>query len=130
MRKQFAKRLRLNATLAERRLWRVLRNKQFAGLRFRQQQPIGPYIVDFYCSAARLIIELDGGHHADGSNPVRDKARSRWLEARDYRMLRFWNSDILNESEVLAIVQSAIAECGVPLPEIHCVNFDPPSRGG
>jgi very-short-patch-repair endonuclease len=130
MRTQFAKRLRLNATIAERRLWRVLRNKRFAGLRFRRQQPIGPYIVDFYCSAARLIIELDGAHHADGSNPARDEVRSRWLEVRGYRILRFWNSDILNESEVLAIVQSAIAECGVPLPEIHCVNSYPPSRGG
>ena len=92
---KLAKRLRLNATAAERRLWQVLRNKQFAGLRFRRQQPIGPYIVDFYCSAARLIIELDGGHHADGSTPARDQVRSRWLEARGYRILRFWNSDIL-----------------------------------
>jgi very-short-patch-repair endonuclease len=60
-----ARRFRQEATEAERRLWGILRNKQFAGLRFRRQQPIGPFVVDFYCSAARLIVELDGGQHAD-----------------------------------------------------------------
>ena len=64
MKRDLARRLRQDATEAERRL----RNKQFGGLRFRRQQPIGPFVVDFYCSAARLIVELDGGQHAD---PVR-----------------------------------------------------------
>src|SRR5256885_553821 len=130
MKVQLAKRLRQNATTAERRLWRILRNKQFDGLRFRRQQPIGPYVVDFYCSAAQVVIELDGGQHADGAHPARDSRRTDWLQSRGYRVLRFWNSDILNESEALSVIQKAIAESGIPLPEPLRGSTLPQGEGG
>ncbi|MFL5239582.1 MAG: endonuclease domain-containing protein, partial [Rhizomicrobium sp.] len=63
--REAARQLRLNATDAERKLWYCLRDKRVLGLRFRRQQPIGPYIADFYCSAAKLVVELDGSQHAD-----------------------------------------------------------------
>ena len=82
----FAKMLRACPTEGEQKLWRLLRGKQIAGVRFRPQQPIGPYIVDFFCPAAKLIIELDGDQHSADRNLVYDPARTRWLEARGYKM--------------------------------------------
>jgi very-short-patch-repair endonuclease len=96
-----AKRLRADATECERRLWSHLRAKQFAGLRFRRQQPIGPYIADFFCSAAKLIVELDGSQHGTDQNAVYDAARTAWLEARGYRVLRFSNEAFLKEPELV-----------------------------
>lgn len=86
-----AKRLRLHATDAERLLWQRLRSRQLAGAKFRRQATIGPYIVDFVCLEAKLIIEADGGQHS----PERDAARTAWLESRGLRVVRFWNHDIL-----------------------------------
>ena len=83
----------------ERRLWAVLRRKNLAGFRFRRQQPIGPYIADFFCSSAKLIVELDGGQHAEEAHLRRDEQRSRWLEARGYRVLRVWNLDLKRNAE-------------------------------
>src|SRR4051812_14031307 len=82
-----AKSLRQNPTDAERRLWHLLRVKQLGGLRFRRQQPIGRYIVDFFCPAAKLIVELNGDQHGTDSNAAQDAARTRWLEARGYMVL-------------------------------------------
>lgn len=64
------------------------------GSHFRRQAPIGPYIVDFFCPAKRLIIELDGGHHNEDDAAARDRARQSWLEREGYRVIRFWNSEI------------------------------------
>jgi very-short-patch-repair endonuclease len=89
-----ARNLRWNMTDAERYLWAILRRKRFAGARFRRQHPIGPYIADFFCPAAKLIVELDGGHHAEEKQSLHDKRRTRWLEARGYRVLRLWNTDL------------------------------------
>lgn len=117
MKRDLARRFRQEATEAERRLWGILRNKQFAGLRFRRQQPIGPFVVDFYCSAAKLIIELDGGQHADPKRARYDAMRTRWLEQRGYHVLRFWNGDILTDSEIGPVLLKAIEAATTPLPE-------------
>jgi len=74
---EFAKDLRQRATDTERMLWAQLRGRNLDGARFRRQQPIGPYVADFFCSAAKLIFELDGGQHGEGDNLEYDKARQR-----------------------------------------------------
>ena len=104
-----ARDLRKTMTDAERRLWSRLRQKQLDGFRFRRQQPIGPYIVDFFCPEAALIIEVDGGQHA--STEAEDEARTRWLAARGYRVMRFWNNDVLGNIEgVLLTIRGSL--CG------------------
>lgn len=88
-----AKALRANATPAERKLWSALRSGQM-GASFRRQHPIGPFFADFCCPALKLVIEVDGGqHHADA---VRDEARTRFLNAQGYEVLRFWNVDVMD----------------------------------
>jgi len=121
-RKQFktgaAKRLRIDATESERKLWAILRCKQFAGLRFRRQQPLGPYIVDFYCSAAKLIVELDGGQHGTDESKAYDAARDLWLTSRGYRVLRFSNEEFLKcRDAIVEAIARAIDESRAPLPE-------------
>lgn len=93
----FARELRRNSTEAERRLWSRLRKRQLDGVRFRRQVPIGPYVVDFACLAERLVVEIDGGQHALDAD--RDAARTAWLETRGYRILRFWNNEMLENLE-------------------------------
>jgi very-short-patch-repair endonuclease len=88
-----AKRLRSTQTDAERRLWYHLRAHRFLDLKFRRQKPIGPYIVDFVCHEKSLVIELDGGQHAEDSRY--DAARDAWLRARGYTVLRFWNNEVM-----------------------------------
>jgi len=83
--------LRLKSTDAEQHLWRRLRNRQLDGLKFRRQETVGPFITDFLCYEARLVVELDGGHHANDSQQTADSARTRFLEQQGYRVLRFWN---------------------------------------
>ncbi|MGZ0070611.1 endonuclease domain-containing protein [Sphingobium limneticum] len=84
-----AARLRRNTTDVEQKFWMVLRNRQLDGFKFRRQTTIGPFIVDFLCVERRLIIELDGGQHDED----RDVARSKWLQAQGYRLLRIWNHE-------------------------------------
>ena len=91
-------------TLAERRLWSMLRLRGLDGHRFRRQCPLGPYVVDFACLQARLVIEADGGQHMDS---ISDVARDRFLRASGFRVLRFWNHDILANPEG---VRAAILE--------------------
>jgi len=113
-----ARQLRKNLTEAEKKLWSLLRQKQFDGHRFRRQTSIGPYIVDFFCPAAKLIIEVDGGQHA--INAEADKARTQWLEAHGYRVLRFWNNEILTNSDgVLARLHHAFTETSDDHAEAH-----------
>ncbi len=99
--------LRRNQTDAERRLWGCLRNRQLAGVKFRRQLAIGSYIVDFCCLEIGLIIELDGGQHAEQQRY--DEARTRMLEAQGFLVTRFWNNDVLRETEmVLETIRTTI----------------------
>ena len=92
-----ARRLRSNLTDAEQLLWARLRRKQIDGMRFRRQVPISSYVVDFYCHEARLIVEVDGGQHAEQIE--RDAARTRELEALGFHVIRFWNDDVFENME-------------------------------
>jgi very-short-patch-repair endonuclease len=89
-----AKRLRTDATPAERILWSKLRSAQVAGESFRRQHPIGPYVLDFYCPAVRLGIELDGEQHGLPDRIRGDGRRDQWLREQGIVVLRFWNTDI------------------------------------
>jgi very-short-patch-repair endonuclease len=104
-----ARDLRNSATDAERMLWRFLRGRQLDGFRFRRQVPIAGFIADFACPEARLIIEIDGGHHAEQVDY--DRSRSDVLRGHGYRIVRYWNNDVLTRTEdVLADIQRRIAE--------------------
>ena len=86
--------LRKNATIQERRLWNLLKNRQFHNLKFKRQQPIGNYIVDFICKEAKVIIEIDGGQHNEQKNIEYDKTRTEFLNGLGYKVIRFWNNEI------------------------------------
>jgi very-short-patch-repair endonuclease len=86
-----ARTLRLNMTAAERLFWRAVRDRQVEGAKFRRQFPIGPYVVDFVCLDARLIVELDGGQHADS---IKDEDRTAWLQGEGFDVIRFWNNEV------------------------------------
>ena len=94
-----AQELRNNPTKAEYLLWYYLGRKQMKGFRFRRQQKIGHYIVDFVCYKKKLIVELDGGQHA--TQTVYDSERTRWLESQGFKVLRFWNNQVLVNTEVV-----------------------------
>jgi very-short-patch-repair endonuclease len=89
-----ARELRKNFTEAENRMWYFLRNRQLNGYKFNRQYVVEPYIVDFICRAKNIIIEIDGGHHAE--NLTYDQERTLFLEAKEYKVLRFWNNEVLN----------------------------------
>ena len=91
-----AKTLRQNSTDAERKLWSKLRDRQLLGFKFVRQQPVGPYIADFACREADLIVELDGGQHAESE---RDAVRTAELIHHGYQVMRFWNNDVLTNLE-------------------------------
>ena len=99
------KALRANMTDAERRLWYLLRAHRFKGMKFKRQAMIGRYIVDFVPFERRLIVEVDGGQHADSEG---DGRRTRWLEDQGFRVLRFWNNEVLsNTGGVLDAIMAA-----------------------
>lgn len=106
------KHLRSHQTSEENRLWYLLRAKRFYGYKFRRQMPVGPYIVDFACFRERLIIELDGGQHAD--NVDNDNKRTAYLNSRGWRVLRFWNNELRMNEE--AVLMSIIAHLTSELP--------------
>ena len=108
IRRAAAKRLRANTTPHERILWRALKELPIDGTHFRRQAPIGPYVVDFFCPAKRLIVELDGGHHNDDETAKRDRDRQLWLELEGYRVIRFWNSEIAGD--LTAVLERIYAE--------------------
>src|SRR3546814_13577570 len=89
--------LRLNATEAERKLWAQLSARKVSGIRFNRQFPIGPFICDFVSRTAKLVIEVDGGQNAD--DVEKDKSRPAYLEAQGYRVIRFWNNDVMDRIE-------------------------------
>lgn len=106
---QQARALRQASTTAEQLLWRHLRNRQLAGAKFRRQHPLGPYILDFVCLEQGLVIELDGGQHADLQAQAYDQQRSAWLQQQGLRVLRFWNHEVVQQTnEVLARVLQAL----------------------
>jgi len=90
-----ARQLRHRQTDAEIRLWAELRKLRSNGIKYRRQHPIGNYIVDFVCLEEKLIIEVDGGQHNLESEITKDESRTKWLESEGYRVLRFWNNDVL-----------------------------------
>jgi very-short-patch-repair endonuclease len=90
-----AKQLRREMTPAERKLWHALKAHRFQGLHIRRQVPMGPYVADFICHAAKIVVEVDGAQHGFDRHAERDRARDAWLEAQGYRVLRFWNHDVL-----------------------------------
>ena len=97
------RRLRKNMTDAERRLWWSLQRKQLGGLKFRRQHPFGDYIIDFVCLKAKLAVEVDGGQHSENEA---DAARTEFLERAGFRILRFWNNDVLRDTE--AVVETIL----------------------
>jgi very-short-patch-repair endonuclease len=111
-----ARELRVHQTPQEQQLWQELRAKRFAGFKFRRQEPIGRYIVDFVCFWARLVIELDGGQH--GENVPHDENRDGWLREQGFTVLRFWNSDWTahKESVLEKIWQELNKQQGTPSP--------------
>lgn len=111
--------LRQQQTDAERALWQHVRDRRLLGHKFRRQHRIGRFVADFVCLEARLIVELDGSQHLD--REAHDDARTRWLEAQGFRVIRFWNDDVLLRMEdVLSAIAAALAAphppCGQPLP--------------
>jgi len=103
-----ARELRRLATDAERKLWRLLRNRQIDGIKFRRQRPIGRYIVDFVAIERNLIIELDGGQHATSIDA--DRVRAQQLSVMGFRVVRFWNNQVLlNPEEVIMEIRKALA---------------------
>ena len=124
-----ARALRKQATEAEQKLWQKLRRKQFRGLRFRRQYPLGPYFADFVCLPARLIVEVDGSGHAESDQAAYDERRGQWLINENFRVLRFWNSDIFESLEsVVERIDAEILERSLdaemrkrplPLPSPH-----------
>ncbi|MCR6732929.1 MAG: DUF559 domain-containing protein [Afipia sp.] len=110
-----ARGLRHETTEAERKLWPCLKQIALNGSHFRRQATIGPYFADFACHALRIVIEIDGGQHNESAS---DAARTRYLEALGYRVLRFWNNDVLNNAEGVAeVIAAAIAERIPPPPD-------------
>lgn len=96
---EFAKTMRTNATDAEHLIWQLLRAKRFMNLKFRRQHVIAPYIVDFYCHELGLVIELDGGQHGTDEAIEYDTERTKFLEALDLKVVRYWNHDVLKNTE-------------------------------
>lgn len=98
---EFAKTMRTNATDAENLMWQLLRAKRFMNLKFRRQHVIAPYIVDFYCHKLGLVIELDGSQHGTDQGKEYDAERTKFLEALDLMVVRYWNHDVLSRTDVV-----------------------------
>ncbi|GIW71093.1 MAG: hypothetical protein KatS3mg102_0635 [Planctomycetota bacterium] len=104
-----ARELRKEQTEAEAVLWRRLRRRQLEGWKFRRQHPVGPYVVDFVCLARHLVVEVDGGQHIERAEF--DRRRSRFLQSRGLRVLRFWNNEVLGQLEaVLETIRQALLQ--------------------
>ena len=119
-----AKQLRREMTIAERKLWGAIRGSRFEGAKFRREQPIGSFIADFVCQEHRLIIEADGSQHSDSRS---DERRTAFLESKGYRVLRFWNNDILNNLD--GVAQVIAAAISTPHPARAAHESPAPTRG-
>ena len=120
---KLAKKLRRQTTDAENLMWRLLRAKQFANVKFRRQHPFPPYILDFYCYELKLAVELDGGQHNEEDERERDARRDAYLAKQGIRVLRFWNNDVFSETE--AVVEAIY--CAVTVHQPYPL---PPGEGG
>ncbi len=115
----FAKYLRKTSTDAEQLLWYQIRNRRLFGIKFRRQQPVDSYIVDFISFEKMLIVEIDGGQHNE--NHLKDKRRTRVLEEKGFRVIRFWNNEVLRnlegvlESLILTLSQKERGQDSQPL---------------
>lgn len=109
-----AKSLRKEMTDAEKSLWYILKSKNFQGLKFRRQEPIGEYIVDFVCFGIKLVIELDGGQHAN-LTIEEDKERDEWLRSQGFTVLRFWNNDVLENRD--GVLEEILKNIKTPSPD-------------
>ena len=106
-----ARQLRQDASDAEKRLWRALREPEFAHAKFRRQSPIGRYIVDFVSFQHKLVIEVDGGQHQETEQSKHDAVRTEWLNSQGFRVVRFWNDEVLTNTEaVLDVIYRALAD--------------------
>ncbi|KQO25676.1 DNA (cytosine-5-)-methyltransferase [Acidovorax sp. Leaf76] len=112
--RDFAKTLRQNMTDAEQLLWKHLRAHRLDGQKFRRQQPMGPYIVDFVHFSGRVIVEADGAQHVESDH---DAARDAWLRSQGYTVLRFWNNDILQSTEAVLEAIYAALRGAAPSPQ-------------
>ena len=109
--------LRQGATEAERKLWQHLKARQVAGVRFNRQFPVGQYICDFVARSLRLVIEIDGGQHGRDADRAYDERRTEFLRAQGYLVVRFWNSEVLDNVEgVLKRVEQTLADMPSPSP--------------
>jgi very-short-patch-repair endonuclease len=114
---ELTRELRRRQSDAEEKLWLNIRNREIVGFKFRRQQAIGKYIVDFISFDMKLIIEIDGGQHNDLDILEKDKRRTIWLEGQGYRLLRFWNHDVLeNLDGVLFTIKEYISNSCTPSP--------------
>ena len=111
--KSLARELRKNMTDAERHLWTRIRRKQLKNYQFYRQKNIGDYIVDFYCPAAKLIVEVDGGQHLSNENIQKDKARDKYLDSLGFRVLRFSDRDVFKNIE--GYFRKYLTICKIPL---------------
>ena len=110
--KTFARKLRSEQTEVEQQLWRALRNRRLQGVKFRRQHPVPPYVLDFYCHAAKLAIELDGSQHIE--QETYDQQRTAFLNQQGIHVLRFWNQDVLKHQEaVMETIWKTLRERGV-----------------
>lgn len=108
---RFAREMRAGMTDAEALMWQLLRNRRVAGAKFRRQHPMGRFILDFYCDEKKLAVEIDGGQHAETLDY--DRARDEWLQRKGVRVLRFWNNQVLNETEgVMEVIYAALVGDG------------------
>ncbi len=123
-----ARRLRRSATNAELCLWNRLRARAIDNFKFVRQDPVGPYVVDFHCRERRLVIEVDGGQHADSQS---DRLRDKWLRNHNYAVLRFWNNEVIgNIDGVLEIISAALLAEAPPHPvSAEGGNRPLPARG-
>lgn len=112
-----ARYLRKSQTDAESLLWSRLRARQLTGIKFRRQHPIGPYVLDFYCAEAHLAVEVDGSQHLESIAINQDQARTKFLENKSIKVIRFWNHEVLENLD--AVLESIIFTLDEIMPDKH-----------